>query len=115
MLSFLINDGMGSEARALDTPGLCAFYEGHGARIKGRRGCGGQKTVNRRLFSNETCFFFFFLKNERNAVMSVMYEQNQGLGSIQGITVGTFSEILLGIARAHVVEFFFFFLGKKDY
>jgi hypothetical protein len=41
-----------------------------------------------------------------------MYEQNQGLGFIQWITVGTFSEILLGIARAHVVEKKYFFSWK---
>jgi len=47
--------------------------------------------------------------------MDVMYEQNQELMFVQGITGGTCGEILLGIARAHVVEIFFFFLGKKDY
>jgi hypothetical protein len=82
---------------------------------QGSRGCGGQKTVKRRIFSKIFDFCFFFLKNERNAVMDVMYEQNQELMFVQGITGGTYGEILLGIARAHVVEIFFFFLGKKDY
>lgn len=44
--------------------------------------------------------------------MSVMYEQNQVLGFIQRITVGMFGEILLGIARAHVVEKNIFFSWK---
>jgi hypothetical protein len=41
-----------------------------------------------------------------------MYEQNQELMFVQGITGGTCGEILLGIARAHVVEKNIFFSWK---